>query len=168
VPLTTPIDVRSTDWRYDPTMETAARRIVVPTDFSQTADHALSKAIEMARALPAQLCLIHVHSPVVVLPPPIDMVSLTTVFPKALEQMGDALEERSARVRDAGVACEAELIEGSPPAEIVGFADRSGAELIVMGTHGRGGLAHAVLGSVTERVIHRAPCPVLVVPDRKR
>jgi universal stress protein A len=43
-----------------------------------------------------------------------------------------------------------------------------GAELIVMGTHGRSGIAHVVLGSVTERVLHRATCPVLVVPERKR
>jgi universal stress protein A len=144
------------------------RRLVVPTDFSETADRALAKAIDIARVLPADIALIHVHSPVMVLPPPIDMVSLSTVFPQALEKMEEALQARASRVREAGVACEVELIEGSAPAEIVAFAERVGAEQIVIGTHGRSGLAHAVLGSVTERVIHRAPCPVLVVPDRKR
>jgi nucleotide-binding universal stress UspA family protein len=149
-------------------METPERRLVVPTDFSETADRALGKAIEMARALPAKISLIHVHSPVVVLPPPIDMVSLSTIFPKAQEKMEEALEVRAGRAREAGVECEIELLEGSPHVEIVSFAETVGAELIVLGTHGRGGLAHAVLGSVTERVIHRATCPVLVVPDRKR
>lgn len=149
-------------------MDTPARRLVVPTDFSETADRALSRAMEMARALPAEIDLIHVHSPIVVLPPPIDMVSLSTVFPKAQDKMEEALEARAVRVRDAGIACEIELLEGAPHVEIVAYADRVQAELIVLGTHGRGGLAHAVLGSVTERVIHRATCPVLVVPDRKK
>ena len=149
-------------------METPARRLVVPTDFSETADRALTKAIEMARALPAQISLIHVHSPLMLLPPPIDMVSLSQVFPKAQEKMEAALEVRAGRAREAGVECEVELLEGSPHVEIVSFAETVGAELIVLGTHGRGGLAHAVLGSVTERVIHRATCPILVVPDRKR
>jgi nucleotide-binding universal stress UspA family protein len=149
-------------------MDTPARRLLVPTDFSETADRALQRAIGMARVLPAQLVVIHVHSPVVVLPPPIDMVSLSTVFPKALEKMEEALEERAARVREAGLVCEIELVEGAPHVEIVAFADKIQAEMIVLGTHGRGGLAHAVLGSVTERVIHRATCPVLVVPDRRR
>jgi nucleotide-binding universal stress UspA family protein len=148
-------------------MDTPVRRLVVPTDFSPTADRALSRAIDMARALPARIELIHVHSPVLVLPPPIDMVSLSTVFPKAQEKMEEALEARAGRVRDAGVECDIQLLEGSPHVEIVALADKVQAELIVLGTHGRGGLAHAVLGSVTERVIHRATCPVLVVPDRK-
>jgi nucleotide-binding universal stress UspA family protein len=105
---------------------------------------------------------------VMVLPPPIDMVSLSTVFPNALEKMTEALEARAARVREAGITCDVELMEGSAHVEIVAFAEKVGAELIVIGTHGRGGLAHAVLGSVTERVIHRATSPILVVPDRKR
>jgi nucleotide-binding universal stress UspA family protein len=149
-------------------MNTPVRRLVVPTDFSETADKALARAIELARALPAQISLIHVHSPVMMLPPPIDMVSLSTVFPNALEKMTEALETRAARVREAGITCDVELMEGSAHVEIVAFAEKVGAELIVIGTHGRGGLAHAVLGSVTERVIHRATSPILVVPDRKR
>jgi nucleotide-binding universal stress UspA family protein len=142
--------------------------MVVPTDFSDTADRALGTAIDLARPLGAELLVVHVYSPVVVLPPPIDMVSLPTVFPQALQRMQEALEKRAGRVREAGLSCTVALIEGHPHVEIVRHAESSGAELIVMGTHGRGGLAHAVLGSVTERVIHKAPCAVLVVPDRKK
>lgn len=148
-------------------MDTPPRRLVVPTDFSETADRALAVAIDMARALPAHITLIHVHSPIMLLPPPIDMVSLDSVFPKALQKMEEALEARAVRVRDAGLDCDIELIEGAPHVEIVNQAEKEKAELIVLGTHGRGGLASAILGSVTERVIHRATCPVLVVPDRK-
>lgn len=148
-------------------METPSRRLVVPTDFSETADKALAVAIDMAKALPAHITLVHVNSPVMMLPPPIDMVSLDAVFPKALQKMEEALEVRAARVRDAGVSCDIELIEGAPHVEIVNQAQKENAELIVLGTHGRGGLASAILGSVTERVIHRSTCPVLVVPDRK-
>lgn len=148
-------------------METRARRMIVPTDFSETADRALATAIDLARPLAAEIVLVHVYAPVMVLPPPIDMVSLPAVFPKAMEKMMAALEARAARVRDAGLSCELALVEGSPHLEVVREADERRADLVVMGTHGRGGLAHAVLGSVTERVIHRAPCPVLVVPDRR-
>jgi nucleotide-binding universal stress UspA family protein len=142
--------------------------MVVPTDFSETADKALAVAMDLARSLPARLSLIHVHAPVMMLPPPIDMVSLDTIFPKAMEKLEEALAARAARVRDAGIDCDTAVLEGAPHVEIVNQAEKENAELIVMGTHGRGGLASAILGSVTERVIHRATCPVLVVPDRKR
>src|SRR5688572_21197048 len=148
-------------------MDTPSRRLVVPTDFSETADRALAVAIDMARVMPAHISLLHVHSPLMLLPPPIDMVSLDAIFPKALQKLEEALEVRAGRVRDAGISCDIELIEGAPHVEIVNQAQKENAELIVLGTHGRGGLASAILGSVTERVIHRSTCPVLVVPDRK-
>jgi nucleotide-binding universal stress UspA family protein len=146
---------------------TSPPRFVVPTDFSDTADRALDAAIELARPLGGQLHLIHVYAPVLVLPPPLDMVSLPAVFPDVLQKMEEALEARARRVREAGPGCEVELLEGSPPVEVVACAERVHAAMIVVGTHGRSGLAHAILGSVTERILHRATCPVLVVPDRK-
>jgi universal stress protein A len=149
-------------------MDTDARSIVVPTDFSETADRALTTAMDMGRALSARVHLVHVYAPVMVLPPPFDMVSLPTMFPNALQKMEEALETRAARVREAGITCEVALLEGNAHVEIVRHADAIGAELIVLGTHGRSGLAQAVLGSVAERVIHRASCPVLVVPERRR
>jgi universal stress protein A len=144
-----------------------ARRILVPTDFSETADRALATAIELGRSLGAEVHVVHVFSPVVMLPPPLDMISLPSLLPNVLPKMEEALEARAARVREAGLTGTVELIEGTPPVEIVRHATKVGAELIVVGTHGRSGLAHAVLGSVAERVLHRATCPVLVVPDRK-
>jgi nucleotide-binding universal stress UspA family protein len=64
------------------------------------------------------------------------------------------------------LACESAVLVGRPDNEIVARAAATGADLIVMGTHGRSGLAHALLGSIAERVVQHAPCPVLIVPRR--
>ena len=126
------------------------RRILVPTDFSDAAGEAVQAAIVMARAFDAGIEILHVTAAIMFLPPP-----------------AEALVEESKRVQGAGVLCDTHSIEGTPHTEIVKRAQEIGADLIVMGSHGHGGLAHAVLGSVTERVLHRTPCPVLVVPLRQ-
>jgi nucleotide-binding universal stress UspA family protein len=144
------------------------RRILVPTDFSRSADRALDKAIELARAVGAAVELAHVSAPVLVLPPPLELVAIPQLFPDVPRRIQESLAERVARAKAAGVACESIELEGHPHQEIVRHADDTGVDLIVMGTHGQGGLAHAVLGSVAERVLHRAACPVLVVPERER
>ena len=146
---------------------TPIRRILVPTDFSQMADRALDLALEMARAFGAQLTLVHVTAPVMVLPPPLELVPIPTLFPDMPRRINDELEARTTRARQAGIASESQTLSGNPHVEIVRHAGEIKADLIVMGTHGRSGISHAVLGSVAERVVHRAPCPVLIVPDRR-
>jgi nucleotide-binding universal stress UspA family protein len=78
---------------------------------------------------------------------------------------GLAAEEK--RVREAGVSCESATLIGRADDEIVTRAKETHADLIIMGTHGRSGLAHALLGSNAERVIQHAPCPVLIVPRHR-
>jgi nucleotide-binding universal stress UspA family protein len=143
----------------------AKRRILVPTDFSDCADRALDMAIEVGRPLDVVIELVHVSSPVVVLPPPFELIPVPTLFPGLPRRIEEGLEARAARVRAAGLACEICMLDGAPYLEIVRAAEDTGAYLIVMGTHGRGTIGHAVLGSVAERVVHRAKCPVLVVPE---
>jgi nucleotide-binding universal stress UspA family protein len=143
------------------------RKILHPTDFSATADRALEVAIELGRALQTEVEIVHVSAPVMVLPPPFEMVPIPTLFPDWSRRVEEGLEARSARVREAALGCESKLLDGAPHIEIVREAEAIDAALIIMGTHGRGGLGHAVLGSVAERVLHRAKCPVVVVPDRK-
>ena len=141
--------------------------LVVPFDFSEHALAALREAQELARDLGASLHLVHVlwspqaayaiGSPgMVVTPPPIDTEAIREHAKTALEPIAAGLDLESPvtthvidgfNVADSIRACAAEL----------------GADLIVMGTHGRTGLAHAFLGSVAERVLRRAPCPVLTV-----
>jgi universal stress protein A len=142
------------------------RRILAATDFSTSADLALDMAVPMARDLRAELILLHVTAPVMVLPPPFELLSMPTLFPDLPRRIDEQMATRAAKAKEAGVTCQIELRDGNPPAEIVRLAEELSVELVVVGTHGHGGLGH-LLGSVAERVVHRAPCPVLVVPDRR-
>ena len=143
------------------------RRILVPTDFSHPAKQAVRAAEALALVFDAGLELLHVTTSVTMLPPPVEMVPFTTLVPDIARQVQERLDEEAKRVRAAGVPCGTKSMDGSPATEIVRRAQEIEADLIVMGTHGHGGLAHAVLGSVTERVLHKSQCPVLVVPVRQ-
>lgn len=146
--------------------EVKIRRILVPTDFSDAAGDAVQAAMVMARAFDAGIELLHVTAAIMFLPPPAEAVPFSLLMPDLPKRVKDKLVDESKRVQAAGILCDTHSMEGSPHTEIVKRAHEIGADIIVMGTHGHGGLAHAVLGSVTERVLHRSPCPVLVVPLR--
>jgi universal stress protein A len=141
------------------------QRILCPTDFSDCSRAALEVALDLAQRLGAELRLLHVFQ----LPQYVGFedgltmaAASTQLFTelrgKAEQQLRSALE----LCKRAGVAAVAEQIEGAPHAQIVNLSD--GADLIVMGTHGRTGLPRLVLGSVAERVVRLAKCPVLTVP----
>jgi nucleotide-binding universal stress UspA family protein len=144
------------------------KRILIPTDFSESSTAAVEVAIEYARIFKAGIQLVHVYpDPAYVLPAPLEVVTLpidlTRVYAEVEKRLGSEVE----RIRATGVPCESATLTGRPHTEIVEHAKKIGADLIVMGTHGRSGLGHAILGSVAERVLHKALCPVLIVPMRK-
>ncbi len=144
------------------------RRILHPTDFSSASRPALAWAVDLAKRTKASLTLVHVMTPVV------PMVGEGYVSPQAwadLQRQMRArgqreLDKHAARARKAGVRATALLLEGTPADRIVRAARSRRADLIVMGTHGRGALAKLFLGSVAERVIGTTPCPVLTVRAR--
>jgi nucleotide-binding universal stress UspA family protein len=139
------------------------KRILVPTDFADPSTDALATAIAFALGSGATLDLVHVSvERAFVLPPPVDLAILP--MNQAMTQAAEGLAEECARVRAAGVSCESATLVGLPDAEIVTRARETGADLIVMGTHGRSGIVHAVFGSVAEKVVQHGPCPVLIVP----
>jgi universal stress protein A len=144
------------------------KRILVPTDFSDPSTEALATAVAFAQLSGATLDLVHVAVEAnFVLPPPVDLAPVPIDMSAVMARVGDSLGAEEARVRAAGISCEsAVLMGGRPDTEIVARASATGAQLIVMGTHGRSGLAHALLGSIAERVVQHAPCPVLIVPKR--
>jgi len=143
----------------------AIKRILVPTDFSDPSHDALSLAMAFGVAFGGTLDLVHVAlASAYLLPPPIDLASIPFDMTKTLEQASTGLAREEATVRSAGLVCETATLFGRPDTEIVARATATKADLIVMGTHGRSGLSHALMGSVAERVVRHSPCPILIVP----
>ena len=141
----------------------ALKRILVPTDFSEPSGVAVKYAKAFAEAFGAALHVVHVlEDPFTVMPaegymPP----------PQFLQDMEKTARQRlnevlSAAERDK-LHAELVTLRGSPFVEIVRYAKQHEIDLIVMGTHGRGPIAHMLMGSVAERVVRKAPCPVLTV-----
>lgn len=141
------------------------RTILVPTDFSPCSLEAMRYAMGLAQLLGARVVFLHVVEP------PAYGAELPTPYPgfepdmtkKLAEMMHDWVEQ----VKVQGIAVEWHIEVGAPFAEIRDAVERYGADLVVMGTHGRTGLSHLLLGSVAERVVQHAPCPVLTVKASK-
>ena len=141
-------------------------KILVPLDFGPHGERALRYATTLAQSLSAELDLLHV----------VENPSVTGAWSTELyaPNVGEILEglilhaqhQLAALKRSAsalGLTVATSVITGQPALAIVDHATQGGFDLIVMGTHGRTGLSHVVMGSVAERVIRKAPCPVLTV-----
>jgi nucleotide-binding universal stress UspA family protein len=133
--------------------------ILVPVDFDEGSIRALSLASELAAALGAEVTIVHVYELPIYTYPGLDPAALPPLHTEVTDAARRALDEFA---KQHGVD-RAVLREGDVEAEILGTAKELQARMIVMGTHGRGGLAHALLGSVTERVVRRSPIPVVTV-----
>lgn len=148
----------------------AIKRMLVPTDFSPASNIAFTYAVDMAAREGSTLHLLHV----------LDEASVATAYPDGfyVELPGiraQLTDEANARLQDLVARCAAanveattELAVGRAARIIVQTATTRGTDLIVIGTHGRSGFAHLMLGSVTERVVRMAPCAVLTVRDTSR
>ena len=134
--------------------------ILVPTDGSTAARKAVRHALDLAARVGAS---IHALSVVDTGGYASIGASGGDVSERLREVAEEAVEWVATAARDAEVGVETVIREGSPPAEIVARAEAVGADLIVMGTHGRRGIDRYLLGSVTERVVRTAPVPVLTV-----
>jgi nucleotide-binding universal stress UspA family protein len=137
-------------------------QVLVPVDFSPYAERALDYAIALASKLPAQVLLLHVIQAI-----PLGGTETGTALPPAyLQQIESEVNQSIAqylqRVTATGLVGETVIAHGVPFEEIAQLARARDVALIVMGTHGRTGLAHLFLGSVAEKVVRLASCPVLV------
>lgn len=142
------------------------RRILCPIDFSDPSAHALEQATRLARWFGARLAVLHVRPTVTPHP---DMPAGGPVAPwlhAELEGLRQRVAAAGAGATAAGVTIEPLVAAGDPVREILGCAATLPADLMVLGTHGSSGFQHLVLGSVTEKVLRQAPCPVLTVPPR--
>jgi nucleotide-binding universal stress UspA family protein len=144
------------------------RRILVPTDFGKSSQNALAYAVEFARKFSAEITLLHVVQDLALFIPEAVMAPPPAVPP--VEQFRVAARtalERTIVALGEPVPVQAEVAEGPPHEEIVRLARERNIDLIIMGTHGHTGLAHFLLGSVADKVVRRAPCPVLTVRARE-
>jgi nucleotide-binding universal stress UspA family protein len=136
--------------------------ILVPTDFGYASDAAIGYARMLAARFGASLHLLHV----------VDEPGSWSEVYAAIPDIRDRLSADAARRLEALAAClpaplhaTSAVVCGAPVPGIVKEAESRGADLIVMGTHGRRGMGHLLLGSVAERVVRLAPCPVLTVRE---
>jgi nucleotide-binding universal stress UspA family protein len=143
------------------------RRIVCPVDFSEASAAAIEYALDLAADTKAEVRFVHVYQIPVYALSGGEIVGgreLAAQLGKGLQGELDALEKKYA---GRGTKLDTHLIEGVPHVEIVRIAKELPADMIVMGTHGRGGVSHFLLGSVAERVVRTAECPVLTVRQPK-
>jgi len=146
-------------------------RILVPTDFSPGADAALTYARTLAEKFGASLRLLHVMED----PMTSVMLSVDSYPPDLPELRRVMVDDATARIRErlgdndrTALRATGEVLFGSGARCIVDYATEHDVDLIVMGTHGRTGMSHLLMGSVAERVVRTAPCAVMTVRTRPK
>jgi nucleotide-binding universal stress UspA family protein len=149
-------------------MTATITRILVPMDFSAHSHMALRYATTLARRFGAAVELLHVVDDAFATGAwgfEAYVPNLAEVQEQLIAEAESRLAECRATVRDQGIHAAAIVRNGPTAVTIVGYAKALGADLIVMGTHGRTGFTHLVMGSVAERVVRMAPCRVLTVRE---
>ena len=145
----------------------ALKTVLVPTDFSDASESALRYGKAMAEAFGASLHVVHVME---------DLLAhawAAEVYVSSMPQLRDEIEKESRQRLETLLGegdrtkfrAEIALLAGNPFLEIIRYAKAHDVDLIVMGTHGRGPIAHMLLGSVAEKVVRKSPCPVLTVRE---
>lgn len=148
-------------------MTLSIKTIVVPTDFGETSEHALEAALDLAQALRAKVHVVHVYQVPIYGFPDGAFVPGPEIATRISETAERGLASILERYASRGVPMAKSLRTGAAHEEIVACGKEIGADLIAMGTHGRGPIAHALLGSVTERVVRTSPIPVLTLRHRE-
>jgi nucleotide-binding universal stress UspA family protein len=138
------------------------KKILVPTDYSDTAEHGTRYAFELAQALGAKVSLLHVYA----IPVPPEAGGMASDFVRETQQEAEKqLQYAAAKYQGSGLLAGTQLVSGDASEAILSTAREIGADLIIIGTHGRSGVRRMLLGSVAETVLRRAPCPVLAIRD---
>jgi nucleotide-binding universal stress UspA family protein len=139
----------------------AIRRLLFATDFSAPSNQAFELAVDLARGWRSELVVLHVIEPLAL---PEDFRAASSVAERLERSARAAVRRARASARSRGLRCHGLVRNGTAASVIVDTAERLRIGLIVLGTHGRGGISRFFMGSVAERVVRSAPCPALTVP----
>ena len=138
--------------------------IVVPVDFSDYSLRALPYAVSLAERFGARLKIVYINEPSLQVSDVAWVgVDERTIDEDHLTEARRALEKLVLDKIPTDISVDAEILTGDPVDKIVAYATDQNADLIIMATHGRGGLSHVLMGSVAEHVVRKGPCPVLTL-----
>ena len=144
-------------------------KILVGVDFSESTEKITKKTEEIAKALSAKVWLLHIAEPEP------DFVgfkvgpqSERNFITKRFHDEHCQIQEIADRLRKVGLDTTALLVQGATVEKILNEASKLNIDMIVVGSHGRGMMHHLLVGSVSEGVLHKAECPILVIPTHKR
>lgn len=143
------------------------KRILVPTDFTETSDHALRWAIDMAKRLGASVTVMHSYEIPIVSFPDGALLATPDVASRLADASRSALDAAVQKHRDAGVPLDSVLREGTAWEEINAVAELIDADMVVIGTHGRRGFSRALLGSVAENVVRTGNRPIVTIRGKE-
>ncbi|HEX9757527.1 MAG TPA: universal stress protein [Nitrospiria bacterium] len=142
------------------------KKILVPVDFTEYSDEAISYAELLAITFQAKILLFHVIEQFTYsVSDTIQVMDHYTTLKEISEQM---LENKKKQLKRKGIVVESMVLKGNPALEIVKYSETKRVNLIVIGSHGRTGIQHLVLGSVAERVVRMSSCPVLTIKRKKK
>ena len=143
------------------------KTILVPTDFSEPAQKALDYSVELAEKLGAKVKVIHAFELPLVGFPDGTMTITAEMATRITVAAQRALDDIVAKYEGRDVELETSLVQGDPREAVAESAKKLGADLIVMGTHGRRGIARALIGSVAESVVRTSSIPVLTLREAR-
>ncbi len=147
-------------------MELAIKKILVPIDFSDYSKSALKYAVNFAKSFNADMTLIYVVEPIVY-PPDFSMgqIAIPTVSTEWDERAREELDKLAKTQIPADVKVKTIIKTGKPFVEIIETATEENIDLIIIATHGHSGVEHILFGSTAEKVVRKAPCPVLTLRE---
>ncbi len=147
-------------------MELIIRKILVPIDFSDYSKNALRYAVNFAKLFNAEIILIYVVEPIIY-PPDFSMgqIAIPTVTTEFDERAREELNKLAKNEIPTDVKVTTLIKSGKPFVEIIDTASEADADLIIIATHGHSGVEHILFGSTAEKVVRKAPCPVLTLRE---
>lgn len=137
--------------------------ILVPSDFSEGSENALTAAIDFATVTQATIHIVHVITPVSY-PTGFEMAASAAEFEKELAEISNTkLNEIELRLKNLNLNCKVEILFGNTYSKLIEYSEINNIDLICIATHGSGGIEHFIFGSTTEKILKKAHCPVYVV-----